>query len=74
MFADLMMVLHLAVNSAMKVRNSDGEVANGTPPRSAILAAKFGSARAKLTYLLSLSMIPTGVSAGAAIPCQPSAA
>ena len=73
MFADLMTSLHVAVNSAMKSRNFGGEVTNGTPPRSAILAANFGSARVELISLLSLSMISVGVFAGAAIPCQPSA-
>jgi hypothetical protein len=53
MFADLIVLLHFAVNSPMKFRNSNGEVANGTPPRSAILAANFRSARAKLICLLS---------------------
>jgi len=39
MFADLIILLHLAVHSAMKFRNSAGEVTNGTRPRSAILSS-----------------------------------
>src|SRR5262245_60295519 len=73
MFADLMILLHFVVNSAMKFRNSEGEVANGAPLKSVSFAATLGSASAKLISLLSLSMTAGDVFAGAAIPCQPSA-
>src|SRR5215218_7212435 len=71
-FAALIILLHLAVYSATKLRNSGGELANGMPPMAAILAANLESDKARLTCSLSFVMISAGVFAGAASPCHPS--
>src|SRR6516164_5450010 len=59
---------HFSVSSVMNLANSAGELTNGCPPKSTRRAWKLESARIALTALLSLSMISTGVFAGAPRP------
>src|ERR1044071_9856802 len=61
---------HFSVSSAMNFPNSTGVIGVGTAPSSAILAFNLGSARPILISLLSRSIISTGVSLGAPIPCH----
>src|SRR4029078_1762032 len=53
---------HLAVSSALILPNSSGVPLISMPPSSTILAWILGSASARLSSLLSLSMIARGVS------------
>src|SRR5215472_999082 len=59
---------HFSVSAAMKFANSAGELANTGEPKSAIRAPIFGSARATLIFLLSLSTISVGVFLGVPTP------
>jgi hypothetical protein len=52
----------------MKFANAAGELANTGEPKSAIRALIFGSARATLISLLSLSTISVGVLLGVPTP------
>jgi hypothetical protein len=64
MLAARITLAHFSVSSAMNFLNSAGERTSGEPPRSARRAFTFGSARAALISLLSLSMIASGVFRG----------
>src|SRR5205807_2573184 len=66
--ADLITLAHLSVSSAMSLPKSTGEPGRTVPPRSASRAFRLGSARAAFIPALSLSMISTGVFAGAPTP------
>ena len=59
---------HFSVSSAMSLPKSAGVPPRTTPLRSAKRALIFGSARAALISLLSLSMISAGVPLGAVMP------
>src|SRR5215471_7562513 len=61
---------HFSVSSAISLLKSAGESASASPPRLASRALFFGSARAALISLLSLSMISVGVAFGAPTPYQ----
>src|SRR5215467_8410962 len=61
-------LLHLSVSSAMNRPNSDGDPASGSPPISVNFVLIPGSVRAALISRFNLSMIPTGVFFGAAMP------
>ena len=71
MLATLITLPHFSVSSTMSLLNSVGVIDIGTPPRSAIRAVIFGSTRAALTSLFSLSMICVGVFLGAPRPNHP---
>ena len=68
--ANWITLAHFSVSAAMKFANSAGELANTGEPKSAIRALIFGSARAALISLLSLSTISVGVFLGAPTPYQ----
>src|SRR6516165_9279789 len=68
--ANFTTLAHFSVSLAMNFPNSAGEPDNAVPPRSARRALNWGSARAALISLLSLSMISAGVSLGAPTPVQ----
>src|SRR5262249_45586301 len=59
---------HFSFSAEMCLRKWAGEPTGGVPPRSASFAFIFGSARAALMSLLSLSTISTGVALGAPMP------
>src|SRR5262252_10167469 len=59
---------HFSVSSVMSVLKSAGEPPRIMPPRSASCVFILGSTRPALTSLLSLSIIPGGVPAGAPKP------
>ena len=61
---------HFSVSSAMSFPKSAGEPPSTVPPKSASRALIFGSARAALISLLSLSTISAGVFPGAPMPYQ----
>src|SRR5262249_18151288 len=61
---------HFSVSSAMSLPKSADEPASTVPPRSISRALTLVSARPALISLLSLSMISTGVPAGAPTPNQ----
>src|SRR6516225_1021968 len=61
---------HFSVSSPMSLPKSAGESASASPPRLASRALFFGSTRAALISLLSLSMISVGVAFGAPTPYQ----
>src|SRR5262249_6377283 len=69
--ANLITFPHFSVSAAMKFVNSAGELANTADPKSEIRALIFGSARATLISLLSLSTISAGVAFGAPTPIHP---
>src|SRR5262245_25799575 len=69
--ANLITLAHFSVSAAMKFANSAGELANTGEPKSAIRALIFGSARATLISLLSLSTISIGVFLGVPTPTPP---
>src|SRR5262245_10026499 len=62
---------HFSVSSAMHLAKSAGEPANTATPRSVRRFLIFGSARAALISLLSVSTIAMGVPLGVTIPYQP---
>src|SRR6516225_12099974 len=62
---------HFSVSSVMSVLKSAGEPPRIMPPRSASCVFILGSTRPALTSLLSLSIIPAGVPAGAPKPKYP---
>ena len=62
--ANLITLAHFSVSPAITVANSAGDNASALPPRSVSLACIFGSARPKLTSLLSFSTISAGVHQG----------
>src|SRR5262245_41594884 len=66
--ANLTTLAHFSVSVATKLPKSEGEPAITVPPRSANRALSWGSARAALISLLSLSMISAGVFRGAPTP------
>ena len=68
--ANFTTLAHFSVSSAMSLPKSAGDPASAVPPRSAIRAFIFGSARAALISLLSLSTISAGVPFGAPKPTQ----
>src|SRR5262245_20229979 len=70
MLAAWITLAHFPVSSAMSFVKSAGEPARALPPDSAIRALIFGSARAALISLLSLSTISVGVPVGAPSPNQ----
>src|SRR5216683_835392 len=61
---------HFSVSAARKRPNSAGVIGIGTPPRSMMRALSFGSARAVVTPVLSLSTISRGTPAGAPRPAK----
>src|SRR5262249_25039219 len=62
---------HFSVSSAMSLLKSAGEPASAELPKSASCTLIFGSARAVLISLLSLSMTSVGVLLGEPKPNQP---
>jgi hypothetical protein len=70
MLAARITLAHLSVSSAMSLPKSAGEPGSTIPPRPVNRAFKLGLASPALTSRLILSTIATGVSFGAAIPCQ----
>src|SRR5262249_47404481 len=71
MLAARITLAHFSVSSAMSFPKSAGEPASAVPPRSARRAFRLGSARPRLTSLLSLSTISAGAFLGASKPKKP---
>jgi len=57
MLAARITLAHFSVSSAMNLLKPAGDNANTVPPKSAIRAFSFGSARLALISLLSLSIV-----------------
>src|SRR5437588_10762069 len=70
MFSNLITFSHFSVSSRTSLPKSADEITSGEAPRSVSRAVIFGSVRAALISLLSLSTISAGVPFGAPTPCH----